>query len=116
MSAIIIVKEQISRGYIGDIPVINRFNVSAYTTQEDAVKGLHMFMNWQLKEDEGRPTTAYKREIVYDKGDRAKIRIYYHPNQRELKHNPECRDHVKEVLYTTDTIGINVGSDHNYEL
>lgn len=116
MSAIIIVKEQIRRGYVGNDPIINTVDVSAYTTQEDAVKGLHMLMRWHLKEDEGRPTIVYKREIVYDKGDRAKIRIYSHPNQRELKQNPECPDHITEILYTTDTIGLNVGSDHNYEL
>lgn len=116
MSAIIIVKEQISRGYICDIPIINRVDVSAYTTQEDAVKGLHMFMNFHLKEDESRPTNVYKREVVYDKGDRAKIRIYSHPTRRELKQNPECPDHITEILYTTDVIGLNVGSDRNYEL
>jgi hypothetical protein len=117
MSAIIIVKEQISWSYdVSDPPTIRSVDVSAYTTQEDAVKGLHMFMNLQLKEDKDRPTSVYKREVVYDKGDRAKIRIYYHPSKRELKQNPECPDHIREILYTTDVIGLNVGSDRNYEL
>lgn len=116
MSAIIIVKEQISRSYVGNIPIINRVDVSAYTTQEDAVKGLHMDMNFYLKEDKSRPTNVYKREVVYDKGDRAKIRIYSHPTRRELKQNPECPDRITEILFTTDTIGLNVGSDRNYEL
>lgn len=113
---IMLVMEYISRGYFGYPLETCHVNATAYTTEEDAVKGLHMFMNRWLTPEDYDSTLIYKRTVVYDKGDRAKIRIYRHPSKKDLEKNPKCPDRVTEVLWLTKPVGLNVGSDHNYEL